>query len=65
VECTTKNYHVVLTKKELEKKNMELHKQLSTALEYVAEVTNDDLELETARRHKEEQEVGTFKEERK
>ncbi|KAM0833009.1 hypothetical protein ACQ4PT_064507 [Festuca glaucescens] len=29
------------------------------------DVTNDDLELQTARRHKAEQEVGTLKEERK
>ncbi|KAM0833010.1 hypothetical protein ACQ4PT_064507 [Festuca glaucescens] len=30
-----------------------------------SDVTNDDLELQTARRHKAEQEVGTLKEERK
>ncbi|KAM0861143.1 hypothetical protein ACQ4PT_046076 [Festuca glaucescens] len=64
VEYATKNYQLVLAKRELEKRNMELHKQLGNALEYVAEVTNDDLELETAKRQKAEQEVATLKEER-
>nr|XP_051190884.1 uncharacterized protein LOC127304226 [Lolium perenne] len=65
VEYATKNYQLVLAKRDLEKKNLELHKQLGNALEYVAEVTTDDLELETARRQKAEQEVASMKEERK
>jgi uncharacterized protein (DUF3084 family) len=65
VEYATKNYQLVLAKRNLEKKNLELHKQLDNALEYVAEVTTDDLELETARRQKSEQEVASMKEERK
>jgi hypothetical protein len=65
VEYATKNYHLVLAKRDLEKRNLELHKQLGNALEYVAEVTTDDLELETTRRQKAEQEVASMKEERK
>nr|XP_051220253.1 uncharacterized protein LOC127337991 [Lolium perenne] len=52
VEYATKNYHLVLAKRDLEKRNLELHKQLGNALEYVVEVTTDDLELETAKRQK-------------
>ncbi|KAM0838368.1 hypothetical protein ACQ4PT_061022 [Festuca glaucescens] len=65
VEYATKNYQLVLAKRDLEKRNLELHKQLGNALEYVAEVTTDDLELETEKRHKEEQELASMKEERK
>lgn len=65
VDYATKNYQLVLAKRDLEKRNLELHKQLGNALEYVAEVTADDLELETARRQKVEQEVASMKEETK
>jgi hypothetical protein len=65
VEYATTNYQLVLVKRDLEKTNLELHKQRGNALEYVAEVTTDDLELETTRRQKAEQEVASMKEERK
>ncbi|KAM0904896.1 hypothetical protein ACQ4PT_017684 [Festuca glaucescens] len=65
VEYATKNYQLVLAKRDLEKRNLELHKELGNPLEYVAEVTTDDLELETAKRQKAEQEVASMKEERK
>ncbi|KAM0906784.1 hypothetical protein ACQ4PT_016546 [Festuca glaucescens] len=52
-------------KKELEKKNMELHKQVGNALEYVSEITSHDLELEVAKREKAEQEVISLREEKK
>jgi hypothetical protein len=54
VEYATKNYQLDLAKRDLEKKNLKLHKQLGNALEYVAEVSTDDLKLETTRRQKEE-----------
>ena len=65
VEYATKNYKLVLEKRELEKKNMELHKQLGNALEYVAEVSTHDLELEVAKRQKAEEEVASLKLEKK
>ncbi|KAM0828931.1 hypothetical protein ACQ4PT_067207 [Festuca glaucescens] len=65
VEYATKNYQLVLAKRDLEKRNLEPHKHLGNALEYVAKVTTDDLELETAKRQKAEQEVASMKEERK
>jgi hypothetical protein len=58
VEYATKNYQLTLEKKEMEKKNMELHKQVGNALEYVSEITSHDLELEVAKREKEEQEIS-------
>jgi hypothetical protein len=45
VEYATKNYQLVLQKRDLEKRNLELHKQLSDTLEYVAEATNHELEV--------------------
>jgi hypothetical protein len=65
VEYATKNYQLVLEKRELEKKNLELHKQLGNTLEHVAELTNHNLELEKAKREKAEQEVACLKEEKK
>ncbi|KAM0906636.1 hypothetical protein ACQ4PT_016655 [Festuca glaucescens] len=65
VEYATKNYQLTLQKKELEKKNMELHKQVGNALEYVSEITSHDLELEVAKREKAEQEVISLREEKK
>ena len=65
VEYATKNYKLILEKRELERKNLELHRQLGNTLEHVAEVTTGDLELETAKREKAEQEVAFLKEETK
>nr|XP_051190646.1 uncharacterized protein LOC127303970 [Lolium perenne] len=56
---STKNYRLVLAKRDLEKRDLELHKQLGNVLEYVVEVTTNDLELETARRQKAKQEVAS------
>jgi hypothetical protein len=64
-EYATKNYELVLEKRDLEKKNLELHKQLGNTLEHVAELTNHDLELEKAMRVKAEQEVCCLKEEKR
>jgi hypothetical protein len=52
---------LVFANRDLEKRNLELHKQLGNALEYVSEVTIDDLELETVKRQKAEQEVASMK----
>ena len=57
VDHATKYYKLLQEKKELENRNMELHKQVGNALEYVAEVTANDPQLEVARREKAEQEV--------
>ncbi|KAM0874485.1 hypothetical protein ACQ4PT_037403 [Festuca glaucescens] len=65
VEYATKNYQLVLEKWELEKRNLELHKQLGNTLEHVAELTNHDLELEKAMRVKAEQQVAILKEEKR
>jgi hypothetical protein len=65
VDYATKNYELVLQKRELEKKNLELHKQLGNTLEHVAELTTHDLELEKAQRVKAEQEVATLKEDKR
>jgi hypothetical protein len=64
-EYATKNYQLVLEKRDLEKKNLELHKQLGNTLEHVAELSTHDLELEKAKRVKAEQEVCSLKEEKK
>ncbi|KAM0881457.1 hypothetical protein ACQ4PT_032934 [Festuca glaucescens] len=55
VEYATKNYQLVLEKRDLEKRNLELHKQLGNTLEHVAELTNHDLELDKEMRVKAEQ----------
>ncbi|KAK1653820.1 hypothetical protein QYE76_071625 [Lolium multiflorum] len=65
VDYATKNYELVLQKRELEKKNLELHKQLGNTLEHVAELTTHDQELEKAQRVKAEQEVATLKEDKR
>nr|XP_051211777.1 uncharacterized protein LOC127329286 [Lolium perenne] len=65
VDYATKNYELVLQKRELEKKNLELHKQLGNTLEHVAELTTHDLELEKAQRVKAEQELATLKEDKR
>ena len=65
VEYATKNYQLVLEKKELEKNNMELHKKVGNALEYVAEITSLDIEVELAKKQKAEQEVISLKLENK
>ncbi|KAM0925838.1 hypothetical protein ACQ4PT_003762 [Festuca glaucescens] len=61
VEYATKNYQLVLQKRELEKRNLELHKQLGD--EYVAEATSH--ELEVAKRQEAELQVASLKEEKK
>jgi hypothetical protein len=55
----------LLEKRDLEKKNLELHKQLGNTLEHVAELTNHDLELEKAMRMKAEQQVAILKEDKR
>jgi hypothetical protein len=63
VEYATKNYQLVLQKRELEKRNLDLHKQLGDTLEYVAEATSH--ELEVAKRQEAELQVASLKEEKK
>jgi hypothetical protein len=63
VEYATKNYQLVLQKRDLEKKNLELHKQLGDTLEYVAEATSH--ELEVAKRQEAKLQVASLKEEKK
>uniref|UniRef100_A0ACD5XT17 Uncharacterized protein n=1 Tax=Avena sativa TaxID=4498 RepID=A0ACD5XT17_AVESA len=65
VEYATKNFQLVSEKRELERKNMELHKQLGKALEYVADLSNHDYELEVSKREKAEQLVASLEEENK
>jgi bifunctional N-acetylglucosamine-1-phosphate-uridyltransferase/glucosamine-1-phosphate-acetyltransferase GlmU-like protein len=65
VEYSTQNYQLVLEKRELEKKNMELHKSLGNAWEHVAEMTTHDLELERSMRKKAEDTVARLKEDKK
>ncbi|KAM0931774.1 hypothetical protein ACQ4PT_000074 [Festuca glaucescens] len=61
--ASTKNYQLVLQKRDLEKRNLELHKQLGDTLEYVAEATSH--ELEVAKRQETELQVASLKEEKK
>jgi hypothetical protein len=65
VEYATKNYQLVLVKREIEKRNLEVHKQLGNTLEHIADLTNHNLKLEKGKRHKAEQLVYTLKEEKK
>jgi hypothetical protein len=63
VEYATKNYQLVLQKRELEKRNLDLHKQLGDTLEYVAEATSHVLEV--AKRQEAELQVASLKEQKK
>ena len=60
VKHATENYELVQKTRELEKKNLELHKQLGDTLEYVAEATTH--ELEYAKSHQAELQVACLKE---
>ena len=60
VNYATVNYKLVQKTRELEKKNLELHKQLGDTLEYVAEATTH--ELEYAKRQQAELQVACLKE---
>jgi hypothetical protein len=66
VEYATANYQLVLEKRELEKKNLELHKQLgSLSSEQEAMVAKSAAELEKVMREKAELQIATLKEEKK
>ena len=65
VEYATKNYQLVLKTRELEKKNLELHKQLGDTLEYVAEATTHELEYAKRQQAAEDGQVASLKEEKK
>ena len=64
VEYATKNYQLVLKTRELEKKNLELHKQLGDTLEYVAEATTHELEYAKRKHAAEDGQVASLKEEK-
>jgi hypothetical protein len=66
VEYATANYQLVLEKRELEKKNLELHKQLGNlSSEQEAMVPKSAAELEKVMKEKAELQIATLKEEKK
>jgi hypothetical protein len=67
VEYATKNYHLVLEKRDLVRKLDDLQKQLSNTLtlEQVHKVTTGELELEKTMRERAELKVSTLKEEKR
>jgi hypothetical protein len=67
VEYATKNYNLVLEKRDLEKKVYDLQKQLGNtmALQQVHMVTTGELELQKTMRERAELKVCTLKEEKR
>ncbi|XP_051185584.2 uncharacterized protein [Lolium perenne] len=66
VEYATANYQLVLEKRELEKKNLELHKQLgSLSTDQEGMVAKSAAELEKVMREKAELQIATLKEDKK
>ena len=66
VEYATANYQLVLEKRELEKKNLELHKQLGNlSSDQEAMVPKYAAELEKVMKEKAELQIATLKEEKK
>ena len=62
VEYAEKNYRLVLENRDLEKKNLELHKEIGNTLEMSQKASSHELELQKAKRQKAEQQVMTLKE---
>jgi hypothetical protein len=67
VEYATKNYSLVLEKRDLEKKVCDLQKQLGNTLtlEQVHMVTSGELELQKTMRERAELKISTLKEEKR
>jgi hypothetical protein len=63
VEHATNNYQLLQKKREVEKRNLELHKQLGDTLDYVADATSR--EIDTAKRQSAELQVASLKEDKK